>query len=476
MRKIDKQIAFGVLVGTRGFFNPALVAEQRGKILSKIKSLGYTSVILDASETPNGAVESLSDATKYARLFNENRDKIDGVIVVLPNFGDELGIVQTLDLSKLNVPVLVQACNDEIDKVDVKGRRDAFCGKLSVCNNLYQYGIKFTDTTFHTCDIDSELFAGDINRFAGVCRTVNGLRNARVGAIGARPAPFQTTRYSEKLLQATGVTVVTVDLSEIIGAAQKFDDAANDVTEKLKAIQAYGKIPKSINPANVLKQAKLSVAIDHWMTENQCEASAIQCWESIQDNYGCATCLSMSMMGENLLPSACEVDVAGAVSMYTLLLGSGKPPGFLDWNNNFGNDPNMCVCTHCSNYPKSFMGQDIEISNLDILGETLGRENCFGAIKGHVVKGPLTYFRISTDDTKGKIKSYLGHGEFTDDEFNMDGGIAVCRIPNLQKLLKHLCREGFEHHVAMVRGGWADIIEEAVTKYLGWELYHHDKS
>lgn len=476
MRKIDKQITFGVLVGTRGFFNPALVSEQRGKILSKIKSLGYELVILDASETPNGAVETLSDATKYARLFSENREKMDGVIVILPNFGDELGIVQTLNLSKLNVPVLVQACNDEIDKVDVKSRRDAFCGKLSVCNNLYQYGIKFTDTTFHTCDIDSEQFTDDINRFAKVCRTVNGLRNARIGAIGARPAPFQTTRYSEKLLQATGVTIVTVDLSEIIGAAQKFDDAAKDVAEKLKAIQEYGNIPKSIKPVNILKQAKLSVAIDHWMTENQCEASAIQCWESIQNNYGCATCLSMSMMGEDLSPSACEVDVAGAVSMYTLLLASGNSPGFLDWNNNFGNDTNMCVCTHCSNYPKSFMGQDVEISNLDILGETLGRENCFGAIKGHVAKGSLTYFRISTDDTKGKIKSYLGHGEFTDDKFNMDGGIAVCRIPNLQKLLKHLCQEGFEHHVAMVRGVWADIVEEAVSKYLTWDLYHHDES
>ncbi|MBU2515521.1 fucose isomerase [bacterium] len=475
MRKIDKKITFGVLVGTRAFFNPLLVAEQRKKIISKIQALGYNSVILDVTDTPNGAVESLADAKKYAKLFCENRDIIDGVIVILPNFGDELGIVQTLDMAKLNVPVLVQACNDEIDKVDVKNRRDAFCGKLSVCNNLYQYGIKFTDTTTHTSDIDSDLFANDINRFANICRTVNGLRSARIGAIGARPAPFQTTRFSEKLLQTTGITVVTVDLSEIIGAATKFDDSATEIAKKLEAIQNYGHIPKSINHKNILKQAKLSVAIDNWMAENECDASAIQCWESVQNNYGCATCLSMSMMGENLSPSACEVDVAGAVSMYTLLLASGKAPGFLDWNNNFGNDTNMCVCTHCSNYPKSFMGQEIEISNLDILGETLGRENCFGAIKGHVVKGPLTYFRISTDDTKGCIKSYLGQGDFTDDEFNMDGGIAVCRIPNLQKLLKYMCQEGFEHHVAMVRGSWAEIVDEAVSKYLSWNLYNHNE-
>lgn len=474
MKIIEKKTAFGVLLGTRGFFNPMLVAEQREKILAKLKAMDYEAVIMDESATPNGAVETLSDASKYAEFFSQNRNKIDGIIVVLPNFGDELGIVQTLDKAKLGVPVLVQACNDEIDKVDVKSRRDAFCGKLSVCNNLYQYGIKFTDTTTHTCDIDSDQFTEDLNKFARICRTVKGLKNARIGAIGARPAPFQTTRFSEKLLQASGITIITVDLSEIIGEAQKFDDSANEVQEMLKEIHGYGKIPDSIEKANIIKQAKLSVAINNWMETNECVASAIQCWESVQNNYGCATCLSMSLMGEKFMPSACEVDVAGAVSMYTLLLASGAPPGFLDWNNNFGSNTEMCVCTHCSNYPKSFMGNEIEISALDILGETLGRENCFGAIKGKVANGPLTYFRISTDDTKGKIKSYLGQGQFTDDEFNMDGGIAVCSIPNLQKLLKHLCQEGFEHHVAMVRGSWAGIIEEAISKYLDWDLYHHE--
>ena len=223
----------------------------------------------------------------------------------------------------------------------------------------------------------------------------------------------------------------------------------------------------------MLKQARLSVAIDEWMRENEIDASAIQCWTSVQNNYGCATCLSMSMMGERKMPSACEVDVAGAVSMYALLLASGEIPGFLDWNNNYGNENDKCVCTHCSNFPKSFMGRDVEISELDILGETLGRENCFGAVKGHVAGGPMTYFRISTDDRRGKIKAYLGQGEFTDDPFDMDGGIAVCKVPKLRELLAHLCQEGFEHHVAMARTHFAEVLREATEKYMNWDLYHH---
>ena len=292
----------------------------------------------------------------------------------------------------------------------------------------------------------------------------------RIGAIGARPAAFQTVRFSEKILQANGITVVPVDLSEIIGRAEKLDRRSKGVSNKLERIRNYGKILKDINEENILKQAKLSVVMDNWMAENQLDASAVQCWESIQHNYGCATCLSMSLMGEDGMPSACEVDITGAISMYVLLLASGNIPGILDWNNNYKDEMNKCVNTHCSNYPASFMGNEIEISNLDILGETIGMEKCFGAIKGHVAPGPMTFFRISTDDVKGKIKGYLGEGEFTDDFFDMDGGIAVCKVDNLREILAYICQNGFEHHIAMTRSYCAKIIKESVTKYLKWDI------
>lgn len=473
MKIMQKDITFGLIVSTRGFFNPKLAQTARKQLLKKLDVLGYPYVILPESATPTGAIETRKDAKKCAQLFNDNRDHIDGLIVVLPNFGDELAVVQTIDLAKLNVPVLVQACSDRLDAVDVHSRRDAFCGKLSVCNNLYQCGIPFTDTSEHTCDIDSELFEQDIHYFARICRVVRGLQNARVGAIGARPASFQTVRFSEKLLQDSGITVITVDLSEIISKAREFDDKAQKVQKKLSQIRDYGHIPSSIKPENVLKQAKLSVVIDDWMEENELDASAVQCWASVQDNYGCATCLSMSLMGEHGMPSACEVDVTGAVSMYALLLASGKIPGFLDWNNNYGKEKDKCVCTHCSNFPKSFMGNEIEISDLDILGETIGREKCFGAIKGHVAPGSMTYFRISTDDLKGKIKTYLGEGEFTNDPFDMDGGIAVCKVSHLRKLLSYICQSGFEHHVAMTRSYCANVLYEAISKYMNWDIYYH---
>lgn len=473
MKMFDKKISLGLIIGSREFFNGTLALDARRDVIAQLDKLGIGYHILPVSETNNGSVETKEDVRKYVQLFDENRHDIDGIVVLLPNFGDEIAVVETIQRSKLNVPVLVQACNDDIDKVDLRSRRDSFCGKLSVCNNLYQYGIEFTDTTTHTSDIASDEFASDLDRFARVCRTVKGLKNARIGSIGARTGAFQTVRFSEKILQASGVTVVTVDLSEILGAAQAVNEDSQEVKAQLEKIAAYGRIPAHIKRENIVKQAKLSIAVNRWIEENECDASAIQCWTSVQDNYGCATCLSMSMLSERLMPSACEVDVAGAISMYALALASGAPPALLDWNNNYGREPNKCVGTHCGNFPKSFLGVEPEISNLDVLGTTIGPEKCFGAVKGKVAPGPMTYFRISTDDLLGKVKGYVGNGTFTADPFAMDGGIAVIDLPRMRDLFTHLCRQGFEHHVAMVRGNHADVVDEAVSRYLKWDVYHH---
>jgi L-fucose isomerase-like protein len=466
-------ISFGVIIATRNIFNYELAVEARKKVLAKLEGMGYPAIILPGEETPTGNIEGYEDAVKCARYFKENASKIDGIIVVIPNFGDELGVVNTIKMSGLNVPVLVQACDDDNDKVGVKERRDAFCGKLSVCNNLYQYGIRFTDTTYHTYSLDGDEFTADIRRFGAICRVIKGMKGLRVGAIGTRPIGFQTMRFSEKILQKSGITIVPVDMSEIIAAAEKMDVNSSEVAEKAEAIQNYGKC-NMLHKGQVLRQARFGLAVEKWIEEYDINISALQCWESLEKNYGCAACVTMSMMGEKLMPSACEVDVAGAIGMYALALASNRPAALLDWNNNYGTDRNKVVCTHCSNYPKSFFENDIEIGSLDILGTVLGQEDTFGAVKGKVAPGDMTYFRISTDDNRGIIKSYLGEGIITDDPYGMDGGIAVCQIPNLQNLMKYMCKNGFEHHVGMVRGHVAGILEEAIGNYMGWELYKHE--
>lgn len=464
---------FGVIVTTRSFFPSYLAVEAKKQIIQKLESLGYDYITVTEEQTNFGAVLSYEEAKICAELFRKNAEKISGIIVILPNFGEETGVADAIELADLNVPILVQACDDDFDKLQLKYRRDAFCGKLSLCNNFYQRGIKFTNTSTHTCKIDSEQFSKDLKKFAAVCRVVKGLKNCRIAAIGARPDAFNTVRYSEKILQKHKIGVHTADMSEIIFAAKNMENGPR-VQQKIEEILSYGNILPEIGDAKIVKQAKLCLAIEDCIKKYECQASAIQCWDSIEENYGCATCLCMSLMGEQGKPSACEMDVTGAVTMYAMLLAGETPPAYMDWDNNVDDDRNCCVCLHCSNFPKSFFGtEDIEIGNLDVLATTIGAEKCFGACKGQVKEGPMTFAKLSTDDTSGKLKMYVGEGEFRSTPIDTKGGVAFCHVEGLQNLLNYMCCNGYEHHVAFARGQIADILEEALGKYIGVEVYHH---
>lgn len=466
-----KNICLGVIFGNRDFFPVHLVSEARQDILALFQEMNIDGVMLGEKDTKLGSVETHIHAKTCADLFKVNRERIDGILVVLPNFGDERGVADTIKLSGLNVPILVQAYPDDLGAFSVEQRRDAFCGKVSVCNNLHQYGYDFTLTSLHTTRPNSESFKEDLSKFLGICRVVKGLRTARLGAIGARPGAFNTVRYSEKILQYSGISVTTVDLSEILGDSTRLSDDSPRVKAKLEEIHAYAKHDTVPSPAMV-RMAKLGVVISDWMQANDLQATALQCWDSIQKNYNINACTLMSMMSNQLMPSACETDITGVVSMYALQLASNSPSALVDWNNNYADDPDRCVLFHCGNWAKSFI-PDIEIKTAPILGTTLGEENTYGAMAGRASAGPMTYARVSTDDTRGIIRTYTGEGELTNDPLDTFGHRAVAHVPDLQSLMKFICKKGFEHHVAMTMGNVAEVLDEAFTTYMGWENYNH---
>jgi len=461
----------GVIIGNRDFFPDHLVAEARNDILALAAKLEIETVMLSERDSKLGGVETYSDARKCADLFKRKQESIQGVLVVLPNFGDERGVADTLRLAGLDVPVFVQAYPDDLDRLDPGNRRDAFCGKISVANNLYQYGLKYSLTARHVCRPTDDAFVKDLEDFIAVCRVVNGLKSVRIGAVGARPGAFNTVRYSEKILERHGISVITVDLSEILGNAEKLSAEDRVVRERIEKIKAYA--PRGSTPdANLVQIAKLDVILRDFVEANELDATAIQCWTSVQRNYGCNVCTSMSMMSENMLPSACEVDVTGTLTMYAMQLASGTPSALVDWNNNYADDDDRCVLFHCGNWAKSFL-PDIRISNAPILGTSVGVENTYGALEGRTAASPLTYGRISSDDSEGVLKAYVGEGDLTDDELHTFGTRAVARIPDLQGLMRYVCRNGFEHHVVMNASGTADILEEALGNYMGWDVYRH---
>jgi L-fucose isomerase-like protein len=463
---------FGVIVGNRGFFPDALAKQGRKDILDVLKKNGFNSVALPMQETKYGAVETLSDAQKCAALFAQNAGKIDGIVVTLPNFGDEKAVAETIKRSGLNVPVLIQAEPDAEAAMTIADRRDSFCGKISVCNNLRQAGIPYTLTNSHTVGVASAEFQEDLDDFASVCRIVRGLENARFGAIGARTGAFNTVRYSEKILELSGISVETIDLSEVFGRVGQLADNDRAVKSKLNAIKKYT-TTKSIPAEKLLQMAKFGCVIDRWIKEMELDGTAIQCWTSMEEFFGIVPCTLMSMMGESLAPSACEVDVTGLLGMYILQLAGGTPSALLDWNNNYGSDPDKAVLFHCSNLPKSFFSES-KMDYQEIIAGSVGKDNTFGTIVGRIAPAPATFCRTTTDDTAGIISAYVGQGRFTDDKLATFGGYGVMEIENLQDLMQYICRMGFEHHVAVNLSQKADAIAEALDTYMGWEVYRHE--
>lgn len=462
---------FGLIVGNRGFFPDHLAATGREDMLRVLENAGIEPIALTPEESKFGAVETYEEARRCAELFRKHRESIEGVIVSLPNFGDERAIADTLRLSGLKVPVLIQATPDSAGKMTIRDRRDSFCGKMSACNNLMQYGIPYSLTTLHTESPDSEVFAKDLTWFAGVCRVARGMRNLRVGSFGARPAAFNTVRYSEKLLEANGISIVTLDLSEVLGRIHRMADSDEAAQKKLADIKSYVST-NDIPAESLMKMAKLGAVIDGFMREQELTISAVQCWTALEEYFGVVPCTVMSMMSNNLMSSACETDIVGVVSMHALRLASGTPSALLDWNNNYGDDPNKAVCFHCSNLPKHFFA-DVKMDFQEIIAGTVGKLNTFGTCVGRVKPAPMSYARFSTRDREGRIRGYVGDGRFTDDPLHTFGGAGVVEIPRMQELLRYICEEGFEHHTAANLAHTSSIIYEAANKYLGWPMYWH---
>src|SRR5437868_13592798 len=459
-----KKMTMGLIVGNRGFFPDHLARSGREEMLQVLKAAGMDVVALTPEESKYGAVETREESRRCADLFKKSRERINGIIVTLPNFGEERAIADALRLADLHVPVLVQATPDDPRKMTIAFRRDSFCGKMSACNNHNQYGIPYSITTLHTESPDSPDFAKDLQWFAAVCRVVNGFRNLRVGAIGARPAAFNTVRYSEKILESQGISIETLDLSEVLGRIERMKDNDDMAQAKLASITKYVD-SSSVPQAALMKMAKLGAVVDQWMASTEVAISAVQCWTSIEENLGVVPCTVMSMMSNSLLSSDCEVDICGVLGMHALRLASQSPSALLDWNNNYGADPDKAVCFHCSNLPKHFF-RSVKMDFQEIIAGTVGKENTFGTCVGLIKPEKMSFARFSTDDTAGRMRGYVGQGKFTDDPLNTFGGAGVVEITDMQRLLHFICENGFEHHVAANLSSVAPAVYEATTRYL----------
>ncbi|HNS31924.1 MAG TPA: hypothetical protein PKN36_03000 [bacterium] len=464
---LSAKSTFALLFGNRGFFPGALIDSARKELSETLKKMGYKILMLDDHATRFGAVETVHEGKIFADFLEKNRGKFDGVILSLPNFGDENGAVAALENS--GVPILIQAYPDELDRMRPELRRDSFCGKISIMNVFCQHNMPFTVLPPHTIHPVNPKFSGQIDYFDRLCRVVKGMRKIRVGAIGARTTPFKTVRIDELTLQSHGITTETFDLSSVFARMDTVKLSDINGKKKSTVFKNYTNwqgVPRSAFE----KIIKLSVVLDGMIEEYELDAVALRCWDEMQRILGISPCVVLSEINNRGIPAACEVDVGNAVTMFALSRASGSIATCLDWNNNYGEEEEKCILFHCGSAPRKMMKTEGRIVDHAILANSVGKGCSFGCNQGRIMEGPFTYGSMLTRG--GKIELYAGEGIFTDDPIPDDffGCAGVARINNLQDILRTIGYLGHRHHASVVPGHVLAPFREAMEKYLDFSL------
>jgi len=462
----NKTMTFALYFGNRGFMPETLIAGARAEMAQVVTECGYKVLMMDETATRCGGIETRAEGRLYAAWLKEHDGEFDGVILCMPNFSDENGAVAALQ--DAGVPILIQAYPDELDKMGFEYRRDAYCGKFSIEDVFHQYGIPFTVFAPHVVHPLTDAFRGNLREFAAVCRVVKGMKRLTIGVFGARTTAFKTVRYDEITLQKYGITIETFDLSAVIHRMEQLSDDHAAVAAKVARLTRYTNFSK-VPPKKTLTLAKLAVVLDEYMAEYRLDALALRCWEELQTYYGIAPCVLLSELNDRGIVASCEVDLCSAISMQAMQLASEMPTACVDWNNNYGDDPDKVVLFHCGPIAETLMAAQGMVTDHKMFSKHTPDQG-WGSNEGRIKAFPMTYSNCKTED--GKLTFYIGEGEFTEDAiqdgFFGCGGVA--RIDNLQPKLLKLGREGFRHHTAVGVGHLKTVLDEAIKYYLGYDL------
>jgi L-fucose isomerase-like protein len=457
---------FALYFGNRGFFPASLIAGAREEVVQAVDGAGYGYLLPPVELTRYGAVETREEGRAYAEWLAANRGRYDGVILSMPNFSDENGAIAALQ--DCGVPILLQAYPDEIGKMDFEHRRDSYCGKFSIADVFHQYGLPFTMLEPHVVQPLTPAFQRNLDEFAAICRVVKGMRRFSIGCIGARTTAFKTVRFDEIALQKAGITVETFDLSDLFRRVAAMADDNGRVTAKRDRLADYTNCCK-VPADKMLTLAKVGVALDDYVDAYHLDTVAIRCWTEMQAELGISPCVLLSELNDRGVVSSCEIDICSAVTMRALSLASGKPAACLDWNNNYGDDPDKVILFHCGPVAQSLMTGKGEVTDHKMFAKS--QPGCgWGSNEGRIAAFPTTLSNCKTED--GKLTVYVTEGAFTVDPIEpaFFGCAGVCAIPGLQKKLIRLGQGGFRHHTTIGVGHLKAALDEAFVRYLGYDV------
>jgi L-fucose isomerase-like protein len=454
-----------LLVANRGFFPSSVIEAAYADMRRAAQAAGVELLEIDKQKVRYGAVETTRDGMVYRDFLQSHRGGYDGVIVCLPNFGDENGIKAAL--CDADVPVLLQAYPDEIGKMDFAHRRDAFCGKLALCAVFKQMGFKFTTgKPFVTHPLDAA-FGKELEEFVSVCRVVRGMRHMRLGVFGARTTAFKSVRYDEGAMEMLGCDTEALDLTMIFDKYNAIADTDENVRFFRDKLLESGRYEGTAGYA-LPTLARLGAAFRAIIDEMRLDAIAVRCWSELQAEYKIAPCALLGILNQIGIPAVCETDASNAIAMAALSLASDRPAGCLDINNNYGLEPDKAILFHCGPLAMDLMTGPGHIQEHKMFVKTQGTDCSWGVNVGHIKPGEITISGMRTEN--GQVRYYVECAQITEDPVEPEffGTSGVIRLEGLQDKLWSMANEGFRHHTIITPGNHVRAVTEALSKYLGY--------
>ena len=460
-----RKTTFALYFANRGFFPGELIADARKQMVEACEKNGYGYLMMEESLTRYGAVETIKEGALFADFLEQHKGEYDGIIMSLPNFGDENGIKEAI--KDVKVPILLQAYPDELDKLDFANRRDAFCGKLGLCAVLKQMKVKFVNTSSFTVDPKSDEFTQELIRFSAICRIVKHMKHMRIAVLGARTTAFKSVRFDEAALEALGCDIETLDLTQLFDKMKSISDTDPRLVRWESEISEISDVSDAPRYA-IINQCKLGIALEELREELKVDVFAIRCWSELQYEYKITPCTVMGVLNKRQIPVVCETDVTNATAMLALSMASDTGVGCLDINNNYGDDPDKCILFHCGPLPIDLLCGKGHMEEHKMFTKTQGLNCSWGVNVGKIKPCTITICGMRTEN--GEARYFVEKAEVTNIELDREffGTYGVIELPGLQKKLRCMSEEGFRHHAIITEGDWCEALREALTKYLGY--------
>ncbi|MDD6148650.1 MAG: fucose isomerase [Lachnospiraceae bacterium] len=416
--------------------------------------------LVSAEKKFEESAEMLNDITEHVVYpdemllsldkLKEFLDHLDPDLIVLQNITFANAAYATEVLARFDCPFILWTLREPV----IDGTRlhlNSLTGAYSAANTYKQFRKEPLDYVFGAPDevaVQKKLAAA-----IQAARLKLHLKNLTMASIGHTPQGFGFGRALDAEMRTNfGVNLECIEARELIHKAKSFSD--EDVKEYLEDAMNRTKGLENTPEQNRLDFARLYRAYKEFVDEHHIGALASRCWPDFFTEFGTPVCMVLSILNDLDVPSACEVDAYGALSMYMGRELTGRSTFFGD-PVSMDEKEGTVTFWHCGMAACSLARTDTGAEVGEHCNRHIGPTMEFGC----KAEKEVTIFRVGKD-CEDKFRFLIAPGEALDKPKQFYGTSIVVRTDmDAKKFVEQTVTEGWEPHFVVIYGNVADELE-----------------